>query len=93
MFERAVGLYASLIDVNAYHQPGVEAGKKAAAATLTLQKRLVALLPVLPTTAEALAARLEADPVEVFYLLERLAQTGRARRDASTTPPKYGQPR
>jgi hypothetical protein len=48
---------------------------------------------VLPTTAEALAARLEADPVEVFYLLERLAQTGRARRDASTTPPKYGQPR
>jgi glucose-6-phosphate isomerase len=30
LFERAVSLYASLVDVNAYHQPGVEAGKKAA---------------------------------------------------------------
>ena len=30
LFERAVGLYASLININAYHQPGVEAGKKAA---------------------------------------------------------------
>jgi glucose-6-phosphate isomerase len=40
LFERAVGLYASLINVNAYHQPGVEAGKKAAAALLDLQVRL-----------------------------------------------------
>ena len=30
LFERAVGLYASLVNINAYHQPGVEAGKKAA---------------------------------------------------------------
>src|SRR5687767_7630761 len=36
LFERAVGLYAVLIEVNAYHQPGVEAGKKAAAAVLAL---------------------------------------------------------
>ena len=28
LFERAVGLYAELVNVNAYHQPGVEAGKK-----------------------------------------------------------------
>lgn len=41
LYERAVGLYASLIHVNAYHQPGVEAGKKAAAATLSLQQRLI----------------------------------------------------
>jgi glucose-6-phosphate isomerase len=34
LFERAVGLYASLLGINAYHQPGVEAGKKAAAETL-----------------------------------------------------------
>jgi glucose-6-phosphate isomerase len=27
LFERAVGFYASLIGINAYHQPGVEAGK------------------------------------------------------------------
>lgn len=30
LYERAVGLYASLTNINAYHQPGVEAGKKAA---------------------------------------------------------------
>ena len=30
LFERSVSLYASLVNVNAYHQPGVEAGKKAA---------------------------------------------------------------
>jgi glucose-6-phosphate isomerase len=44
LFERAVGLYASLIHVNAYHQPGVEAGKKAAAEVLKLQERVCAHL-------------------------------------------------
>jgi glucose-6-phosphate isomerase len=38
LFERAVGFYASLINVNAYHQPGVEAGKKAAGDVLNMQK-------------------------------------------------------
>ena len=37
LYERAVGFYASLVNINAYHQPGVEAGKKAAAAVLALQ--------------------------------------------------------
>ena len=37
LFERTVGLYAELINVNAYHQPGVEAGKKAAAGILDQQ--------------------------------------------------------
>lgn len=41
LFERAVGLYASLIQVNAYHQPGVEAGKKAAAEVLLLQSKIM----------------------------------------------------
>jgi glucose-6-phosphate isomerase len=44
LYERAVGLYASLINVNAYHQPGVEAGKKAALATIQLQSRVFAFL-------------------------------------------------
>ena len=44
LFERAVGLYGELVNVNAYHQPGVEAGKKAAAGILELQQRLEALL-------------------------------------------------
>jgi glucose-6-phosphate isomerase len=43
LFERAVGFYASLINVNAYHQPGVEAGKKAdsaASAILDVQLKV-----------------------------------------------------
>src|SRR5262249_51750528 len=44
LFERAVGLYASLININAYHQPGVEAGKKAAEKVIQLQGRIVAFL-------------------------------------------------
>jgi len=41
LFERAVGLYASLININAYDQPGVEAGKKAASGLLAIQKRVL----------------------------------------------------
>ena len=44
LFERAVGFYASLVNINAYHQPGVEAGKKAATQVLELQTKVVALL-------------------------------------------------
>ncbi len=44
LFERAVGLYAELIDVNAYHQPGVDAGKNAAADIIRLQRTAVAFL-------------------------------------------------
>lgn len=44
LFERAVGLYASLVNVNAYHQPGVQAGKKAAENILDLQHHVVTYL-------------------------------------------------
>ena len=44
LFERAVGLYASLVNINAYHQPGVEAGKKAATAVIALQGKVLAYL-------------------------------------------------
>jgi glucose-6-phosphate isomerase len=44
LFERAVGLYASLININAYHQPGVEAGKKAAGTVIELQRRILSYL-------------------------------------------------
>ena len=44
LFERAVGFYGELVNINAYHQPGVEAGKKAAAAVLNLQSRVEAVL-------------------------------------------------
>ncbi len=55
LFERAVGFYASLININAYHQPGVEAGKKAAEAILKLQASVVAALSDTPRTAGEVA--------------------------------------
>lgn len=44
LYERAVGLYGFLVNINSYHQPGVEAGKKAAAAILDLQLRVIQIL-------------------------------------------------
>jgi glucose-6-phosphate isomerase len=44
LFERAVGLYASLININAYHQPGVEAGKKAASQVIQTQCQILEFL-------------------------------------------------
>ena len=59
LFERAVGLYASLVNINAYHQPGVEAGKKAAGSVLKLQEEILAYLRKWqgePLTVEEIAA-------------------------------------
>jgi glucose-6-phosphate isomerase len=44
LYERAVGLYAALVNINAYHQPGVEAGKKMAEAVIKLQHDVLAYL-------------------------------------------------
>jgi glucose-6-phosphate isomerase len=48
LFERAVGLYANLLSINAYHQPGVEAGKKAASETLKIRARALTGLAKTP---------------------------------------------
>jgi glucose-6-phosphate isomerase len=76
LYERAVGFYASLVGINAYHQPGVEAGKKAAAAVLDLEVRAVRALGESPEPLDAaeVAARAGAADVEtVFHLLRHLA--------------------
>ena len=44
LFERTVGLYATFINVNAYNQPGVEAGKKAAAEVIEIQRSVLHFL-------------------------------------------------
>jgi len=44
LFERAVGFYASLVNINAYHQPGVEAGKKAAGQVIEIQRKILAYI-------------------------------------------------
>jgi glucose-6-phosphate isomerase len=91
LFERAVGLYASLIGVNAYHQPGVEAGKRAATALLSLQARVVAALGAVPRDAEALAAAAGApDEAEAVLLLcEHLAANGRARQEGQGVDARF----
>jgi len=74
LYERAVGLYAALVNINAYHQPGVEAGKKAAAAILDLQRRVVSVLQGAeqPLPLEELARQAEAgEEVETVYQIVR----------------------
>ncbi len=44
LYDRAVGLYANLIGINAYHQPGVEAGKKAASKILQIKAQVLQAL-------------------------------------------------
>jgi glucose-6-phosphate isomerase len=73
LYERAVGFYGSLVNINAYDQPGVEAGKKAAANLLALQKRVRAQLEDTGKTAEEIARDIDADPEEVFHALQHLA--------------------
>jgi glucose-6-phosphate isomerase len=73
LFERAVALYAELVDVNAFHQPGVEAGKKAAAKVLALQQKLVAALGGEPLDVRALAAKVGADAMDCWPVLQHLA--------------------
>ena len=46
VFERAVGFYASMIRINAYHQPGVESGKKAAIRYLEVQSAVLSAILV-----------------------------------------------
>jgi glucose-6-phosphate isomerase len=79
LFERAVGFYASLVNVNAYHQPGVEAGKKAAEAVLKLQAGIRSYLndhPVRLTASELGLALGTSDIEHVFKICERLAENG-----------------
>jgi glucose-6-phosphate isomerase len=82
LYERAVGLYAELIDVNAYHQPAVESGKRAARELLALQQAAVAALPTrvrAAKTARELADDIGASDSEGIYLaLRHLAANGRA---------------
>jgi glucose-6-phosphate isomerase len=89
LYERVVGLYASLIGINAYHQPGVEAGKKAAGSVLALKLRVSAALAAAAGktfTAEALATDLGVpQQTELVYkILEHLAANGGARKTLQT---------
>ncbi len=92
LFERAVGIYASLVNINAYHQPGVEAGKKAASRVLNIQRKITAYLASnkeVRLTAEEIAIEIGlADEAEhVFKICRRLVENPpRHIRTASEKP-------
>ncbi len=89
LYERAVSFYASLVNINAYHQPGVEAGKKAAALflhTLTSVRDALAALSGQAATAEAIATKIGADVEEAYHCLNHLAANGEALLALGNTP-------
>jgi glucose-6-phosphate isomerase len=78
LFERAVGFYASLININPYHQPGVEAGKKAATKVIQIQSRISEFMSKQSKkafTVEEIASGIEMgeDIEHVFKICEHLA--------------------
>ncbi|MGN0837188.1 MAG: glucose-6-phosphate isomerase [Akkermansia sp.] len=79
LFERAVSFYASLIHINAYHQPGVQAGKLAANAFLKLLAAAEGALTATPTTAAEVAAKLGTDAEDTYHALVHIAESGKAR--------------
>jgi glucose-6-phosphate isomerase len=75
LYERAVGFYALLVNVNAYHQPGVEAGKKMAGAIIKLQDDALTLVrsnPGRSFTVEEVATAIKAEEQaeSLFKILE-----------------------
>jgi glucose-6-phosphate isomerase len=94
LYERVVGLYASLVGINAYNQPGVEAGKKAAGGVIALKLKLAAALQAAPgqaITAADLATQLgAAEQTElVFKILEHLAANPGSRIKKRARTPWY----
>jgi glucose-6-phosphate isomerase len=76
LYERAVGFYASLVHINAYHQPGVEAGKKAAGAVIALQLNIVEHLKQMKSalTVAQIAADIGSQDLEtIFKICEHLS--------------------
>ncbi len=90
LYERTVSIYASLVNINAYHQPGVEAGKKAAASILDLQRSVLNVLKSAqqPLDLATLAERAEAsDRIEAVYKIVRHLAANNRRITLTGNPP------
>jgi glucose-6-phosphate isomerase len=91
LYERAVSFYASLVNVNAYHQPGVEAGKKAGAKVLALQKEALQVLAMEanPLSIYQLAAKIDAisETETVYRILRHLQANGKVRLEGNIGKP------
>ncbi len=78
--ERTVGFYASLINVNAYHQPAVELGKESAARLIDMQQQIIIFLTQAQGkkyTVEELAEAIGAEEEIMFSLLRHLGANSR----------------
>lgn len=81
IYERAVGYFGAMIELNPYHQPGVEAGKKAANSVIDLQQRVVVHLRQHPGetwSCDQLATACDGDAELIEDLLRRLVLNHRA---------------
>ena len=87
LYERAVAIYAEFIDINAFHQPGVQAYKLAAKGVLALRGKLLAYWGNSKVAGKSAAEICrfagidEADAVTVGDLLDKAALNGMATRD------------
>ncbi|MDX1951652.1 MAG: glucose-6-phosphate isomerase [Verrucomicrobiota bacterium] len=91
LYERAVGFYATLVNINAYHQPGVEAGKKAAGAVLELQLQLLKYLrdhagEKFKITQLATALNAAEQTETIFRLCEHLSANQRLSKTSGVNP-------
>ena len=75
-----------MVNINAYHQPGVEAGKKAAGVFLEILKNVAAKLTSAPQTAEQIATAINADPEDVHHCLTHLNANGKAKANLGERP-------
>lgn len=86
LYERAVGFYATLVGINAYHQPGVEAGKKAAGLVLDVQVQILNYLKSqsgIALTVDAISDGIgkAGEELTVYKILEYLAHNNRLRKE------------
>lgn len=86
LYERAVSFYASLVNINAYHQPGVEAGKKAAATFLAILNAVRGQLTSWVKTAGDIANEIDANAEDVYHCLCHLAANGEAQHNLGDAP-------
>ena len=86
LLERTVSLTAEFLDINAYDQPGVEAGKIEARAQLSTMKHIAQELSEVPLTARELATSLGLDAASAWRICHHLSGQGKATLIPGKTP-------
>lgn len=79
IYERITGFYAAFAEINAYNQPAVEKGKKAAGQIVTYKNEILKFLKDEPEKAffpEKVAKILECTSEEIFSIMEYMYLSG-----------------